>query len=59
MIAEPKFNYMTAQEYLDWEATQELRHDYIDGEVFAMTGGTIPHNLISLNLLDSAKFLSR
>lgn len=55
MIAQPKFNYMTAQEYLDWEATQELRHDYIDGEVFAMTGGTIPHNLISLNLASILK----
>ena len=30
--------------------TQELRYEYIDGEVFAMTGGTIPHNRIACNL---------
>jgi Uma2 family endonuclease len=50
MIAEPNFKYMTPQEYLEWEATQEIKHEYIDGEVFAMTGGTIPHNLIGGNL---------
>lgn len=55
MIAEPKFNPMTPQEYLDWEETQELKHEYIDGEVFAMTGGTIPHNLIALNLASALK----
>lgn len=50
MIAEPHFNYMTPQEYLEWEATQEFKHEYVDGEVFAMTGGTIPHNLVGGNL---------
>jgi Uma2 family endonuclease len=39
---------MTAAEYLEWEAKQELRHEYIDGEIVAMTGGTIPHNDIAL-----------
>lgn len=55
MIAELKFNPMTPQEYLDWEATQELKYDYVDGEVFAMTGGTIPHNLVALNLASALK----
>lgn len=50
MIAEPQFNTMTPQQYLDWEATQDVKYAYIDGEVFAMTGGTIPHNLIAGNL---------
>ena len=50
MIADPNFKYMTPQEYLEWEAIQEMKHEYIDGEVFAMTGGTVPHNLISGNL---------
>ncbi len=53
MIANPEFQYMTPQEYLEWEATQELRYEYIDGEVFAMTGGTKPHNRIALNLATS------
>ncbi|NJM22817.1 MAG: Uma2 family endonuclease [Richelia sp. SL_2_1] len=50
MVANPQFKYMSPQEYLEWEKTQELRYEYIDGEVFAMTGGTIPHNLIAGNL---------
>ncbi|GAB4155061.1 MAG: Uma2 family endonuclease [Cyanobacteria bacterium J069] len=49
MIAEPQFHRRSPQEYLDWEATQDVKHEYLDGEVFAMTGGTIAHNLISGN----------
>ncbi|BDI16779.1 hypothetical protein ANSO36C_25810 [Nostoc cf. commune SO-36] len=41
---------MTVEEYLEWEPQQDLRYEYANGEVFAMTGGTIPHNDIALNL---------
>ncbi|MBW4477649.1 MAG: Uma2 family endonuclease [Tolypothrix brevis GSE-NOS-MK-07-07A] len=40
---------MTIEEYLAWEPLQELRYEYDNGKVFAMTGGTIPHNDIALN----------
>jgi Uma2 family endonuclease len=50
MVANSQFEYMSPQEYLEWEKTQELRYEYIDGEVFAMTGGTKPHNRIAINL---------
>ncbi|HBE19308.1 MAG TPA: hypothetical protein DEG17_14645 [Cyanobacteria bacterium UBA11149] len=40
---------MTPEQYLEWEAKQEFRHEYIDGEIMAMTGGTIPHAKIYLN----------
>jgi Uma2 family endonuclease len=50
MLANSQFQYMSPQEYLEWEKTQELRYEYIDGEVFAMTGGTKPHNRIAINL---------
>jgi Uma2 family endonuclease len=43
------YQKMTAEEYLEWEAKQEFRHEYIDGEIWAMTGGTLPHNDIALN----------
>ncbi|WP_017303174.1 Uma2 family endonuclease [Spirulina subsalsa] len=50
MIAELKFpQKMTPEEYLEWEDKQELRHEYIDGEILAMTGGSIPHTKIYLN----------
>ncbi|MEB3229720.1 MAG: Uma2 family endonuclease [Leptolyngbyaceae bacterium] len=50
MIAERRSNGMSPQDYLNWEATQSEKYFYVDGEVFAMTGGTIPHNLIAGNL---------
>ncbi len=43
------YHKMTPEEYLEWEAKQELRHEYIDGEILAMTGGTLPHTKIYLN----------
>lgn len=40
---------MTVEEYLEWEAQQEMRHEYVNGEVFARMENTIPHNDIALN----------
>ncbi len=42
---------MTVSEYLAWEPSQTFRHEYIRGQVVAMTGGTLPHNDIAINLL--------
>ncbi|MDX2212732.1 MAG: Uma2 family endonuclease [Oculatellaceae cyanobacterium bins.114] len=50
MIATPKLRRLTPQEYFEWEAQQELRYEYFDGEVFAMTGGSLPHGRIGLNV---------
>ena len=50
MIADSGFPRMTPQEYLAWEEVQPLRYEYFNGEVVAMTGGTIPHNQIAVNL---------
>ncbi|MBV6625883.1 MAG: Uma2 family endonuclease [Rivularia sp. (in: Bacteria)] len=50
MIAIPEQpQKMTIEEYLEWEPLQDIRYEYLNGEVFAMTGGTIPHNDIALN----------
>lgn len=57
MVANPDRNSMSPQEYLEWEEGQEIKYEYIDGEVFAMTGGTIPHNSIALNLASAFRFL--
>lgn len=43
------YQKMTAEEYLEWEAQQEFRHEYIDGEILAMTGSSLRHNDIALN----------
>jgi Uma2 family endonuclease len=57
MIAQPQPNFqlMTPQQYLEWEEQQPIKYEYINGEVFAMTGGTLPHNSIALNLASALK----
>ncbi len=51
MTATPYLVPMSAEDYLVWEPQQETRYEYVRGEVVAMTGGTIPHNDIAINLL--------
>lgn len=45
-------NY-TVEEYLELEINSEERHEYINGEVVCVTGGTPNHNKIALNLAAS------
>lgn len=51
MIAVPYPPQMTAEAYLLWESQQEMRHEYFDGEIFAMSGGTLSHNDLAINVL--------
>jgi len=41
---------ISVQDYLADELTSEVRHEYVNGEVFAMVGTSAAHNLIALNL---------
>ncbi len=50
MVAVSNYHRMSPPEYLDWEAQQPLKYEYFKGEVVAMTGGTIPHNDLAVNL---------
>ncbi len=50
MIATRELPRLTPQEYFEWEAQQDLRYEYFDGEVFAMTGGSLPHADLALNV---------
>jgi Uma2 family endonuclease len=38
---------MTVREYLKFERTSTVRHEYVDGEIFAMSGETLDHNRIA------------
>lgn len=42
--------YITPEEYLAYERRKEDKNEYYDGEIFAMTGASRRHNLISLNI---------
>lgn len=50
MIANPSPQSMPRDAYLEWESHQDIRHEYVQGQVVAMTGGTLPHNDLALNL---------
>ena len=55
MLASPRQKILTPQHYLEWEESQELRYEYVNGEVFGMTGRTILHNDIAVNLSTAKK----
>jgi Uma2 family endonuclease len=49
MSTQPK-HLVTVEEYLAAEAASVQRHEYLDGEVFAMAGASPRHSVISVNL---------
>ena len=49
MIAQISSSQMTPEEYLAFEENSLVKHEYIDGEIYAMSGTTDAHNTISLN----------
>jgi Uma2 family endonuclease len=42
--------YMSVEEYLEFERQSEQRHEYIDGYVYALAGGTLNHSLLCTNM---------
>lgn len=42
--------YISVEEYFEMEKHSEIRHEYYDGEVFAMAGTSINHNVIIQNI---------
>jgi len=50
MPSRAKMRYMTEDEYLLAEEKATIRHEYVDGCVFAMSGATDAHNIICGNI---------
>ena len=46
MNAVVKPSYLTISEFLEWENQQDTRHELLDGQIVAMTGGTAHAGLI-------------
>lgn len=42
--------FISPEQYLELERASETRHEYYDGEMFAMSGAREAHNLVVLNL---------
>src|SRR5690554_765826 len=45
-----KHRILSEEDYLRMELDSPVRHEYVAGEVFAMTGTTLRHNVIAGNL---------
>lgn len=43
--------YISSQEYLAGEKESSTRHEYVDGQVYAMAGSSRQHNRIALNIV--------
>ncbi|MBX2971321.1 MAG: Uma2 family endonuclease [Cyclobacteriaceae bacterium] len=50
-IAEYKHVHLSVEEYLAFEREATEKHEYYKGEVFAMSGASRRHNIISTNLI--------
>mgnify|MGYP003525221562 FL=1 len=46
-----EYTPISEEEYLRLEVQSPTRHEYVRGDVFAMTGGTLRHNVIASNVL--------
>lgn len=47
-VAEKRFP--TDQEYLKWEREADFKSEYLRGEIYAMSGAALNHNIIASNL---------
>ena len=46
---------ITPEQYLEIDRAAEIRSEYFDGEMFAMTGGTRAHSTIKVNLVAESR----
>jgi Uma2 family endonuclease len=51
MIAQPSQLYISPEEYLEGEKISLVKHEYIDGQIYAMAGTSDSHNIVLTNLL--------
>ena len=42
--------YLTPEEYLTWERKSDTKHEYLGGEIIAMSGASRAHSLIVTNI---------
>jgi Uma2 family endonuclease len=45
-----KRNLLSVEEYLEFEENSAMRHEYVAGEIFAMSGASVAHELIAGNV---------
>lgn len=50
IVAKENFPKLTPTEYFAWEEQQLEKHEYINGEIYAMSGGSVNHGRIAIKL---------
>lgn len=45
-----KVTYISEAEYLADEERSDIKHEYFDGEIFAMSGGSVNHQRLTINI---------
>lgn len=51
MTAPPQSKpFISPEDYIEREKTAELKHEYYQGEIFAMSGGTLNHASLAVNM---------
>ncbi|MDJ1184977.1 Uma2 family endonuclease [Roseofilum casamattae] len=48
IAAREHYPQLTPEEYFEWEEQQLEKHEYIDGQVYAMSGGSVNHGRIAI-----------
>jgi len=59
MASDPLQRKWTIEEYLALEESTQSRYEYVNGEVFAMTGGTDNHSTIKVNCVTTLNIKRR
>lgn len=63
MVARREPEYMTVEEWRELERnSHDIKHEYIDGQIYAMTGGTLSHARLGSNtvrIIEDALFAAK
>jgi len=59
MIPQPERKFISHKDYLEMEEQTEYKSEYYHGEIFAMTGASVSHNIITSNVITSLNIALR
>nr|VFK33209.1 MAG: Putative restriction endonuclease [Candidatus Kentron sp. MB]VFK35884.1 MAG: Putative restriction endonuclease [Candidatus Kentron sp. MB]VFK77533.1 MAG: Putative restriction endonuclease [Candidatus Kentron sp. MB] len=54
-----RIRYLSPEAYLNGESVSKVRHEYIEGDVFAMAGASERHNRIAVNIAFALRSAAR
>jgi Uma2 family endonuclease len=55
----PVKTLISFEDYLEFEQSSDVRHEFVDGFLFAMAGASDPHNLIAGNIFSALRVAAR